>query len=322
MSYGCSNSRAYGGWLAPRIYYLGYAGVVNVDGLRIAGLSGIFKSHDYSMGHFEKVPLGYGERKSIYHIRQWDVWKLQQVKEAVDIGLSHDWPKGVEQLGNIQQLLRRKPFFQQDIETGELGSGPADAVLRQLKPRYWFSAHLHVKFAAVYRHGQVENPEEIEIDFDDLDDEIEDGNTEVAKDPMVGQSTTRFLALDKVKPSNDFLQILNILPQHTSPEHDRPSPILTYDREWLAITKALHADFPSGRNVKLPVDAESRVKEARVWLDSNIRDEQLEILEDFVKVAPAWGEEGDKEVRAYPNPQTAAFCQLIQVEDTLSKCLV
>ena len=30
----------YGGWVAPNIYYLGYAGVVDVNGLRIGGLSG------------------------------------------------------------------------------------------------------------------------------------------------------------------------------------------------------------------------------------------------------------------------------------------
>jgi lariat debranching enzyme len=40
----------YGGWIAPNIYYLGNTGCVRVDGLRIMGMSGIFKSGDYHKG--------------------------------------------------------------------------------------------------------------------------------------------------------------------------------------------------------------------------------------------------------------------------------
>ena len=46
----------YGGWAAPNIRYLGHAGVINFGGLRIAGLSGIFKGKDYKAGHHEKPP--------------------------------------------------------------------------------------------------------------------------------------------------------------------------------------------------------------------------------------------------------------------------
>jgi lariat debranching enzyme len=79
-------------------------------------------------------------------------------------------------------LIRNKPFFDQEIKTNTLGSPPLFDVLRRLKPDYWFSAHLHVKFAAVYDHGDgvvpvagtepvmVENPDEIVIGDEDEDE--------------------------------------------------------------------------------------------------------------------------------------------------------
>ncbi|KAG8934920.1 lariat debranching enzyme, partial [Tulasnella sp. 418] len=66
----------HGGWLAPNIYYLGAAGVVQFNGLRIAGASGIYKSHDYRLGLYEKIPYDRSSVRSIYHVRQYDVAKL------------------------------------------------------------------------------------------------------------------------------------------------------------------------------------------------------------------------------------------------------
>lgn len=42
----------HGGWVAPNIYYMGFASVVNVGGLRIAGWSGIFNKDDYKYSEF------------------------------------------------------------------------------------------------------------------------------------------------------------------------------------------------------------------------------------------------------------------------------
>ena len=70
---------AYGGWVAPNIFYLGYAGVVNIGGVTIAGLSGIYKGHDYLKGHFECPPYNPGTMRSAYHIRNLEVFRLKQV---------------------------------------------------------------------------------------------------------------------------------------------------------------------------------------------------------------------------------------------------
>ena len=166
----------YGGWVAPNIYYMGYANVVNFNGLRIGGLSGIYKSHDYHSGHHELPPFDGKTIRSIYHIRSLDVYRMKQLQAGqIDIMISHDWPRGIVWYGDTQRLLQRKQYFQQDIDSNQLGSEPLEEVLLQIQPKYWFSAHLHVKFSAMVEHtnGQV----------------------------------TRFLALDKCLPGRDFLQV-------------------------------------------------------------------------------------------------------------------
>lgn len=69
----------YGGWVAPNIYYFGYASVVTIGGIRIAGLSGIFKSQHWMQGHYEKPPYTENTIRSVYHIRNLEIFRLKQV---------------------------------------------------------------------------------------------------------------------------------------------------------------------------------------------------------------------------------------------------
>lgn len=49
--------RYYGGWAAPNIYFLGFAGVVKFGNIRIGGLSGIYNSRDYHLGWLTVICL-------------------------------------------------------------------------------------------------------------------------------------------------------------------------------------------------------------------------------------------------------------------------
>lgn len=85
------HKRPYGGWVAPNIFYLGFAGVINYAGLRIAGASGIYNEHHYQLGHFELPPFNDKSMRSAYHVREYEVFQLSQLKQPIDIFLSHDW---------------------------------------------------------------------------------------------------------------------------------------------------------------------------------------------------------------------------------------
>jgi lariat debranching enzyme len=143
----------YGGWVAPNIYYMGAANILRLGPLRIAALSGIWKGYDYRKPHFERAPYNESETVSIFHVRELDVRKMLSVRTQVDIGLSHDWPQGVEWMGDFRWLFRKKDRFEGDANDGKLGSIAARQCLDRLRPSYWFSAHLHIKYAAMVQHG-------------------------------------------------------------------------------------------------------------------------------------------------------------------------
>merc|ERR1719447_73757 len=97
---------------------------------------------------------------------------------SVDIMLSHDWPSDIHKFGNKDELMPRfgcwfegDPEYRGDDNPSH-GSLPAMRILEHLKPKYWFSGHIHRKYAAI---------------FED----------------------TKFLALDICGPNKKFLQIID-----------------------------------------------------------------------------------------------------------------
>jgi len=104
-----------------------------------------------------------------------------------------------------------------EIDNDNLGSRPLSELLHHLQPSYWFSAHLHVKFSAVVPHdpGTSKRPPPVD---------------NVKSIPHV----TKFLALDKILPRREFLQVI----EFPDVEKWTEEPKFYYDPEWLAILKS------------------------------------------------------------------------------------
>uniref|UniRef100_A0A7E4ZQM7 DBR1 domain-containing protein n=1 Tax=Panagrellus redivivus TaxID=6233 RepID=A0A7E4ZQM7_PANRE len=275
----------YGGWVAPNIYYLGFSSVIRFAGLRIAGLSGIFKKFDYHKGHFERPPFPNGSMISAYHVRSVDILRLKQLEattpeDRVDIMVSHDWPVGITDHGNTPQLLRFKPFFTEDIQNKRLGNPHTMEVLQLLKPRFWFAAHLHCRYEASVPHPNAP-------DFED----------------------TYFLALDKPVPKRKFLEAIDI------PIADDAKMELEYDPVWLAILRATD-EFTSisERNVYLPASNSFKPSPESVEAVKAAFDGDLTIPRNFQPTAPPYQGEGYNEpCLYYRNPQTTEFCDKLNI---------
>lgn len=283
----------YGGWVAPNIYYLGYAGVVNYKGLRIAGISGIYYGYDYFKGHHESPPYDQNSIRSVYHYRQLEIFRLQQVSQNVDIMVSHDWPTDVYNYGDAAQLIRFKPHFRDEIHENKLGSPPLYELMKIMKPEYWFAGHLHCKFAAVVPH--------------------EEDNTQ-----------TKFLALDKCLPKRRFLQFLDI------DVSGRPctSDDLQYDLEWLTVlylTK--HLTHVRNTSTYMPGQCNTSSRwdfrptdEEKALISKNVKG-QLVIPKTFKRTVapydPASMQRSGRQPRPILNAQTVDFCNMLSIDDPL-----
>ncbi|XP_034107905.1 lariat debranching enzyme [Drosophila albomicans] len=324
----------YGGWVAPNIYYLGYAGVVNVNGIRIAGISGIYKGHDFLRGHHEFPPYTEKTCRSVYHVRQLEVFRLQQLSGKVDIFMSHDWPRGIHEYGNKAQLLRFKPHFAEDIEKGQLGSRPLEELLKTLQPTYWFAAHLHCKFAALVQHtrtaGKSLNEEESSSDSnsDSEEEEEEKHSKSSATAPAAPVAVTKFLALDKCLPKRRFLQVLDM---PTSVESEKPT--LEYDIEWLSILLTTnHLTSIKDNNYYLPGKKAGSMEERCNFTPtvdelSHIRHKfnNLEVPKNFCRTVNAFDADEQQNYKqmfvdqpqAQLNPQCNDFCAILGIDDPL-----
>jgi lariat debranching enzyme len=255
--------------------------------------------------------------RSAYAIRSLEVFRLSQLSGPIDIMLSHDWPEQIWEYGNKEQLLRFKPYFREDMESGKLGSGPCLDLLMTLKPRNWYAAHMHCRFDARVNHSETE--------------------------------FTRFVALDKCLPQRKCLDFINIgeEPEGETPEEkqeeeqrkERKTPILRYDLEWLTILHLTNNLLNVNKNyTKLPLqpgpdEPQDNVQRfeftpSQAEMDAVLKkfNNDLTIPQNFIQTAPVYEPQRDgrnfRNLSSIPvvlelNPQTTQICEKLGIDDPL-----
>jgi lariat debranching enzyme len=132
-----------GGFVAPNIYFLGRSGMIDVKGVKIAGLSGVYGSKAYDS------PLSDEPGYDWKYYRKAEVDRLKT--ERPDILLLHEWMTPVSLLttiGRMDDLIVPEQMW-------DAGHTPATDLVLASSPRYLFMGHTHV----ARLHGVVEGTE-------------------------------------------------------------------------------------------------------------------------------------------------------------------
>jgi lariat debranching enzyme len=330
----------YGGWVAPNIYYMGAANVLRLGPLRIAGMSGIWKGFDYKKPHHERLPFNADDVKSFYHVREIDVRKLLQLRTQVDIGISHDWPRAIEKHGNQRSLFKKKPDFERESRDGTLGNPAAEYVLDRLRPQFWFSAHLHCKFAAIKVFAPSEssgaeggatsqpvpepapepvpvaNPEEIDLGLDDEDDDAAAADAPAAdtaeptsEEPTEKETATETTTEDlRAQLPAAFAKPAQVRHQHIPraiPGQPVPPGITNTTTRFLALDKCL-----PGRKFLQLLEIPSSEKELTRPLRLQYDPEWLSILRVFHPLLKI----GDRTAQTEPDRGEEHYQSLIEAE--------
>lgn len=199
--------------------------------------------------------------------------------------------KGVYNHGNINQLLRFKPFLANEVHTNTLGSPENERLLNLLKPKHWFSAHLHVKFSCIYRHEKSSEQEE--------------------------EKTTKFLSLDKCLPRRKFLQIIDIGDNNSDKEKT-----LSLDPEWMCILKKTDRLLSVDSYNQAPISFKENITITEKDIEDMKEDFQncFEIPSNFKHTAPPYVQNSDETPPTqdiYLNEQTTLLCEMLNIRDPI-----
>ncbi len=122
-----------GGAVAPRCHYLGRVGSIELGGLRVLGLSGIYEPRQFQSPRPRAFTRGY---RNYPYFNEGDIERaLDQPKP--DILLLHDWPFGIGE--GLEPHRRIGPL-------GDVGNEMARLLVDSHTPRLVLCGHMHLAY--------------------------------------------------------------------------------------------------------------------------------------------------------------------------------
>lgn len=139
--YGFLDEMPDGGDAIDNCVYVGRAGLVEVGGLRIAGLSGIFDSDAFERPRPSVEEFGKVSRKAFTYFRKGDVDRAAGFGSA-DVLLVHEWPEGVIDPADSREFERQRRSLSYDV----VGNEYARLLMEVLEPRLVLCGHMHKRY--------------------------------------------------------------------------------------------------------------------------------------------------------------------------------
>lgn len=139
--YGFLDLAPQGAVIAPNCFYLGRVGVVEIAGLKIVGMSGIFSEDKFEDQRPALSELGTRKKKDYTYFNKDDVDGALDFGRA-DVLLVHDWPAGIiaEADRSLFEGQRRS------IRYNSVGNEYARLLMDLLAPRLLLCGHMHKRY--------------------------------------------------------------------------------------------------------------------------------------------------------------------------------
>jgi lariat debranching enzyme len=145
--YGYLDTHPEGFELVRNCHYLGRVGVVDLHGLRVVGMSGIYGEERFRAQRPPLSALGSVSNKDFTYFNERDVEQALELGHA-DVLLLHDWPSGIIDPKDAADFegQRRSPSHD------TVGNEYARLLVDALQPRLVLCGHLHKAYRTSIQH--------------------------------------------------------------------------------------------------------------------------------------------------------------------------